>query len=185
MIKIIKTNKQVVHAGMLSLYSSLLLHCNQDERRHVRPETKDIQADAASDRFASEKDMAFSMWYTHQSFAAQLVVNQGAENPTQHSGFSKRETRPEDVIAMQLESMRIFLDNREVVDKMKRVNQWFEAQIAAERALSDFVKRLLSLDEDQLSELVETDEYYTDVLSRQNYLLELIRRREQKNIESK
>ena len=133
-----------------------------------------------SNKSKISKDVTFSKWFTYQSFAIQIITHDNGKNIIKIPDFSKFDTQAEDVIEIQREAIRKLLNHHGDVDKYKKFSQWFETQLKSEEVLVEFVLEEAHLMKPNLKELIETDEYYTDPLSRQKKLLEIVRAQKKK-----
>ena len=172
--------RQIVQRFMLLAYLLMLSNCNEEVNKGKRRDNESLEEISGNGKHLISKDVVFSEWFTYQSFAINIITTENGEKILNRSNFSKFETPAEDVIEIQRKSIRELLNYRGDVDKYKKFSQWVETQLKAEEVLVEFVLQEPSLVEPNLKELIETDEYYTDLLSRQKNLLEIVRRQRSK-----
>ena len=127
----------------------------------------------------TKNDIAFAEWFIHQAFCIQVITSDNGNQIIPFHDFSMAETKAEDVIEIQRESMQKFLGHQGFVDKITKLSLWFETQLQAEKVLLDFVTGVLLLVPEEQREWVVTDDK-PDVLLRQKFLLEIIRRERDK-----
>lgn len=123
-------------------------------------------------------DDAISAWFMRQAFSIGVISSDEQNKQTiSFEEFSMRETKAEDVIGIQRQTIEKFMESQGVKDKFTKLDQWFEAQHKAEKTLLEFINDQHLATPDKIRNLVQIGEYHTDILSRQKCLLEFIRQK--------
>jgi hypothetical protein len=168
-----------VLASILPMITLSLLCCEDRAKRPEQTvnEKSDENIKSTENSYPqTENDVAFAEWFAHQAFAIGVIAyNQNGEQVIIFSEFSMAETRAEQVIDIQRQSIQKFLAYQGTVKFFEKLDLWFEAQYKAEKVLLDFINYKLLYTPDQIRSLLQSDNNYRDLLSRQKILLEFIR----------
>ena len=128
----------------------------------------------------TKNDIAMAIWFTSQYFSIYLISHDEQDKQIfSFDEFSVGDTKAEDVIEIQRQSIDKLIESQGVKDKFTKLNQWFEHQFKAEKILLEFINDQHLAPPDEIRNLLKTENYPTNpnILSRQKILLEFIRRK--------